>query len=99
MGYSLKKIILLNPLYYGDEKALPDYIKASLDENYPRVVASGKGTMTWDEFLSLGEYYVGRVEADKDLSRPLFRAYTSGSTGRPNRLFIARTAFLAPFVR
>ena len=28
-----------------------------------------------------GEYYVGRVEAEKDLSRPLFRAYTSGSTG------------------
>ena len=73
----VKKIILLNPLYYGDEKTLPDYIKASLDENYPRVAASGKGTMTWDEFLSLGEYYVGRVEAEKDLSRPLFRAYTS----------------------
>ena len=77
----VKKIILLNPLYYGDEKTLPDYIKASLDENYPRVAASGKGTMTWDEFLSLGEYYVGRVEAEKNLSRPLFRAYTSGSTG------------------
>ena len=77
----VKKIILLNPLYYGDEKALPDYIKASLDENYPRVAASGKGTMTWDEFISLGEYYVGRIEAEKDLSRPLFRAYTSGSTG------------------
>lgn len=37
--------------------------------------------MSWDEFLSLGNYYVGRVEADRDLTRPLFRAYTSGSTG------------------
>lgn len=37
--------------------------------------------MTWDEFLSIGNYYVGKVEAEKDLNRPLFRAYTSGSTG------------------
>ena len=80
-GAGVKKVILLNPLYYGHESTLPDYIKASLDENYPRVTASGENTMTWDEFLKIGDYYVGKVEADKDLNRPLFRAYTSGSTG------------------
>ena len=37
----VKKIILLDPMYYGDPKALPDYIKASLDEYYPRVTAAG----------------------------------------------------------
>lgn len=63
------------------DNTLPDYIKESLDENYPRVTASGENTMTWDEFLSIGNYYVGKVEAEKDLNRPLFRAYTSGSTG------------------
>lgn len=80
-GAGVKKVILLNPLYYGHESTLPDYIKASLDENYPRVTASGENTMTWDEFLKIGDYYVGKVEADKDINRPLFRAYTSGSTG------------------
>lgn len=80
-GAGVKKVILLNPMYYGDESTLPDYIKESLDENYPRVTASGENTMTWDEFLSIGNYYVGKVEAEKDLNRPLFRAYTSGSTG------------------
>ena len=77
----VKKIILLDPMYYGDPKTLPDYIKASLDEYYPRVTAAGDCIMNWDKFLSLGEYYVGKVEVEKDLSRPLFRAYTSGSTG------------------
>lgn len=77
----VKKMILLNPLYYGEESTLPEYIKISLDENYPRVAATGKYTATWDEFLKLGEFYVGKVEAVKNTSRPLFRAYTSGSTG------------------
>lgn len=81
-GAGVRKVILLEPMYYGHESTLPDYIKASLDEIYPRVTASGENTMSWDEFLSLGNYYVGRVEADRDLTRPLFRAYTSGSTGR-----------------
>lgn len=80
-GAGVRKVILLDPMYYGHESTLPDYIKASLDEIYPRVTASGENTMSWDEFLSLGNYYVGRVEADRDLTRPLFRAYTSGSTG------------------
>lgn len=80
-GAGVRKVILLEPMYYGHESTLPDYIKASLDEIYPRVTASGENTMSWDEFLSLGNYYVGRVEADRDLTRPLFRAYTSGSTG------------------
>lgn len=80
-GAGVRKVILLDPMYYGHESTLPDYIKASLDEIYPRVTASGGNTMSWDEFLSLGNYYVGRVEADRDLTRPLFRAYTSGSTG------------------
>lgn len=80
-GAGVKKVILLNPMYYGEESTLPDYIKESLEENYPRVTASGENTMTWDEFLSIGNYYVGKVEAEKDLNRPLFRAYTSGSTG------------------
>lgn len=77
----VKKIILLDPMYYGNPKTLPDYIKTSLDEYYPRVTAAGDCIMNWDKFLSLGEYYVGKVEVEKDLSRPLFRAYTSGSTG------------------
>lgn len=80
-GAGVRKVILLDPMYYGHESTLPDYIKSSMDEIYPRVTASGENTMSWDEFLSLGNYYVGRVEADIDLTRPLFRAYTSGSTG------------------
>lgn len=70
-GAGVRKVILLDPMYYGHESTLPDYIKASLDEIYPRVTASGENTMSWDEFLSLGNYYVGRVEADRDLTRPL----------------------------
>lgn len=51
-GAGVRKVILLEPMYYGHESTLPDYIKASLDEIYPRVTASGENTMSWDEFLS-----------------------------------------------
>ena len=49
-GAGVRKVILLDPMYYGHESTLPDYIKASLDEIYPRVTASGGNTMSWDEF-------------------------------------------------
>ena len=52
-----------------------------LNSQYTDYPASGPCTMTWDDFLALGENYTGEVEAPKDIHRPLFRAYTSGSTG------------------
>ncbi|OUP63367.1 AMP-binding protein [Drancourtella sp. An177] len=78
---SVEKIVLLSPLHHGDRDAMPAHIQACLNENYPSACASGPATMSWEEFIAQGENYTGKVEAERDINRPLFRAYTSGSTG------------------
>ncbi len=78
---SVEKIILLSPCNSCNRNDMPDYIQKSLYANYVDAPASGKATMTWHEFLALGETYTGEVEAPFNPDRPLFRCYTSGSTG------------------
>ncbi|MGN0358679.1 MAG: AMP-binding protein, partial [Blautia sp.] len=78
---SVEKVILLDPCYACDRQNMPSYIQKNLDSNYTDSPAQGPAVMNWDEFLALGRNYTGKVEADADIDRPLFRAYTSGSTG------------------
>lgn len=77
----VERFVLIDPCYSCDRKQIPDYILRSLDGLYPEVCAHGSKTMSWDEFLALGDSYEGQVEATVDIDRPLFRCYTSGSTG------------------
>lgn len=77
----VEKIILLSPYYMADRDTMPDYIEAAIEAKYTECSAQGPATMTWKEFLGLGEQYTGDVEETADINRPLFRAYTSGSTG------------------
>ena len=77
----VREAILLSPLRSADKSTLPDYSWDFLNSQYTDYPAYGPCTMTWDDFLALGENYTGEVEAPKDIHRPLFRAYTSGSTG------------------
>lgn len=78
---SIEKAVLLDPCYDCDRENMPSYIQKCLDSNYTGQPAHGPAVMSWDEFLALGKNYTGKVEADTDVYRPLFRAYTSGSTG------------------
>ncbi|MCD8085848.1 MAG: acyl--CoA ligase [Clostridiales bacterium] len=80
-GSATELAILVSPMNSGSYDALPDYLQNSLDALYPDTPASGAGTITWQEFLALGQSYTGTVEAAEDCHRPLYRAYTSGSTG------------------
>ena len=77
----IEKVVLsplLNSCTYDD---LPDYIQNSYDKMFTDETAHGSHTMSWNEFIALGENYHGVVEAETDIDRPLIRAYTSGSTG------------------
>lgn len=73
--------ILLSPLQTADRTALPDYCWNYLESLYSDYPAYGPCTMSWNEFLKLGENFSHTVDAPRDIDRPLFRAYTSGSTG------------------
>lgn len=77
----VEKIVLLSPMHEGKRRELPSHIKACLAACYPASTAGGAATLTWDAFMEKGESFRGVVEAEKDITRPLFRAYTSGSTG------------------
>lgn len=77
----VEKVVLIPPFNRGSYDATPSYIQRSVDALYPAEKAEGPATMSWKEFLALGEDYTGTVEAPVDVNRPLYRAYTSGSTG------------------
>ena len=80
-GTHVRKVILLSPCNRCDRKNMPDYIQSALDANYVGESAHGEATMSWNEFLALGDSYTGEVAAPTNIDRPLFRCYTSGSTG------------------
>lgn len=80
-GAGVRGAVLLSPIRSADRTQIPDYCWEYLDSLYTDHPAYGPCTLSWDEFLELGERFTGKVEASKDIDRPLFRAYTSGSTG------------------
>lgn len=77
----IRGAVLLSPIRSADRTAIPDYCWDYLYSLYTDSPAYGPCTMSWDEFLKLGESFNGQVDAPRDIDRPLFRAYTSGSTG------------------
>lgn len=77
----VRKFILIDPCNSCNQEDMPDYIQKSLESNYYSMLAHGEATMTWKEFLKLGENYQGETAAPVDIDRPLYRCYTSGSTG------------------
>ena len=87
--------ILVDPLNHGSRDGMPDYIQSRLSSYYSDVSASGPSTMSWQEFLALGESYTGPVEAPVNIDRPLFRAYTSGSTGPSKQVIHSANTMLS----
>lgn len=73
--------VLMDPCNSCKYRNMPDYVQESLDSLYNHKVAGGDNTITWRQFLALGDSYDGEVEAPADINRPLYRCYTSGSTG------------------
>ncbi|MGM9537439.1 MAG: AMP-binding protein [Candidatus Onthomonas sp.] len=88
-------VVLVDPLNHGSRDGMPDYIQSYLNSLYSDVLASGPNTMSWKEFLALGDSYDGPVEAPVDIDRPLFRAYTSGSTGPSKQVIHSANTMLA----
>lgn len=77
----IRGAILLSPIRSANRTEIPDYSWKYIDSHYTDYPAYGPCTLSWDEFLKLGDEFEGTVDAPRDIDRPLFRAYTSGSTG------------------
>ena len=77
----VRKIVLINPWKRAVKDQMPQHVVNCLSTCYTEPRVAGEYVCTWTEFISAGRIFVGRVEANKDIERPLFRAYTSGSTG------------------
>lgn len=91
----VEKVVLIDACQSGSRSNLPDYVLRNLNRRYPEEKAHGPQTMDWEEFLALGRSYTGKVEAEKDIDRPLFRAYTSGSTGPSKQVIHSSRTMLA----
>ena len=77
----IRGAVLLSPIRSAMRTGLPDYCWNYLESLYTDYPAYGPYTMSWEAFMAIGNQFTGKVEAPKDIDRPLFRAYTSGSTG------------------
>lgn len=82
----VEKIITVSPLRMADQKSMPEHIMKSLNARYTPDQAKDGILKDWDTFIAEGKAYSGKVNADQDLDRPLFRAYTSGSTGKSKQV-------------
>lgn len=57
--------VLLSPIQSANRSEVPDYCWNYLESLYTDYPAYGPCTISWDEFLKLGEAYQGTVEAEK----------------------------------
>lgn len=73
----IRGAILLSPIRSANRTEIPDYSWKYIDSHYTDYPAYGPCTLSWDEFLKLGDEFEGTVDAPRDIDRPLFRAYTS----------------------
>ena len=94
-GAGIRGAVLLSPLHSANRMKIPDYCWNYLDSLYTSHPAYGPCTISWDEFLKLGEDFEGVVAAPRDINRPLFRAYTSGSTGPSKQVIHSAYTMLA----
>lgn len=78
---NLKHIIKISPYNMANKDKIPSYIMENIESKYPEEIASNSANLTWEDFESLGESYVGEYKVSYNPSRPVFCAYTSGSTG------------------
>lgn len=77
----VQRAVLVSPYEGVNRWDVPEYIHSYIKSLYPDEPAYGPQTISWTDFIALGDTYKGVVEAQRQINRPLFRAYTSGSTG------------------
>ena len=91
--------ILVDPCENCSTQDMPDYIVKNLDSLYQRKCAGGDDTMSWREFLNMGDYYEGPVKVPADCMRPVYCCYTSGSTGPSKQVVHSAYSMLGNLVQ
>lgn len=89
-----EKIVLVNPWRLAKKEEMPQHIVNCLKSNYTEPMVTGESVCTWEDFQAAGRIYIGRVEADIDLARPVYRCYTSGSTGTSKQVIHSAKSML-----
>lgn len=92
----VEKIITVSPLNYAILPEMPQHILSNLNSRYPAEKAVSSKIHSWYGFQAKADTYAGPVDAEIDLSRPLFRAYTSGSTGPSKQVIHSAQTMLVP---
>lgn len=95
VGSDVEKVILVDTCYSCNREDLPEHNEKELSRRYPEQLAMGSGTMSWEEFLALGESVEGEVGVPQDTNRPLLCAYTSGSTGPSKQVIHSAKAIIS----
>ena len=95
----VKTCILVDPCESCSTRNMPDYVLNNLDSMYQRKCAGGDNTLTWSEFLRLGDQYDGPVKVPADCMRPVYCCYTSGSTGPSKQVIHSAYSMLGTLVQ
>ena len=80
----LKHIVAINPYTLAKKETMPDYVLENIESRYSDTTIDKKHrdtTISWDEFMAMGEGFEGEYIAERNPDRNLYHPYTSGSTG------------------
>ena len=89
-----KKIILINPWKLAKKSEMPQHIIDCLERNYTEPKVDCDAVCSWEDFQAAGRIYIGKVDAEPDLVRPVYRCYTSGSTGTSKQVIHSAQSML-----
>ena len=77
----IDRLITVDPWKMAVKEQMPQHIINCLKECYTEPKVTGDHICKWEDFVAASRIYIGKVDAHKDINRPLYRCYTSGSTG------------------
>ena len=92
----LNNIITISPVEYAnnDLSSLRENIKENILSRYNTEISKDRRNINWNEFMHLGNNYVGEIYVESNENTKLFSAYTSGSTGARKEVIHSSKTFL-----
>ncbi len=77
----IERIILVNPWKLAQKEQLPQHIISSLKGRYAGPKVTDSCVCLWEDFLAASRIYIGKTDAQTDITRPLLRCDTTDSEG------------------
>ena len=77
----IERIILVNPWKLAVKEQLPQHVISCLKSRYTGPKVTGGCVCSWEDFLSASRIYIGKTDAQQDITRPLLHCDSKDAQG------------------